>query len=647
MKRFALISIFALSAPFVCISCEDPSVARREDAERRIRDGGANVVLAARRASIDRIVAAEELRNAGRALENIAGASTAQAQAAAGIAANAMTQAALLEIGRADQLESENRASRTLALGYLRVVDEIHSLVKARELKGLNEAKGALEVGIEAASISERDQLAQQTTLEATVSSLRAANQAALADAQAILIEAEVIRLQGSSAALGEMAAIAEDAGRKRDEAGIRQTEAEESDLAAITQESILRLKLGETVGATRRVQVLRAALVALDQLEGDQKSVATAEIAIANTISTTIVELVAASSPTADDIMKGCQERAFTDLQSAESFARESGPQSSAMISIASARARAQLGRGEGEFQQALIYHVLASSPSMQGDFENQSKEWLAKAQASTKEALESYAALQEVLAGSGEESLSKQALVLTVERALKSIRVPSLEMLPAIPPPPPVDVATDATRPSSDKPTNKPAPIASPAASAGGPPFATAEDLAAFFGSSKRDPKTSAQIDKLIIAKTPEGQSLSSTAFGAVKAIGQLQVAMQEKFGKSNLGPLSALVNQGATASVTESTADNATISVGNAQGSLLFKAARTDEGWKLDLDATATTMDEAQRGQMAAAGAMMGTLIDGLTGITAQIESGEMKSPQEVQGALMLAMRKLMGG
>ena len=50
---------------------------------------------------------------------------------------------------------------------------------------------------------------------------------------------------------------------------------------------------------------------------------------------------------------------------------------------------------------------------------------------------------------------------------------------------------------------------------------------------------------------------------------------------------------------------------------------------------------------KAQMSAAGAMMGTLTQGLTQVTERIENGQLKSAQAVQGALMMAMQKLMGG
>ena len=304
---------------------------------------------------------------------------------------------------------------------------------------------------------------------------------------------------------------------------------------------------------------------------------------------------------------------------------------------------------RGQGEFQQALLFRSLAMSPSMgqsEDGFKGKADAWLAKAQASTKEAIDAYTALQEVLANSGAESPSKLALVVTVERALK-VAMPTFN----------VAVAAQAESVNKDEtaaPSETPAEMDSkeaPATTSGNAsmvfPFATVEDLAAFFGSTNRDPAATARIDELLVATTQEGQALATTAFGAVQAIGKLQVAMQEKFGSSNLGPLSAMIGKGSNVTISDATEKTATIDIKSAQGALSFQAALTDNGWKLDLDKTATDMDETMKAQMSAAGAMMGTLTQGLSQVTERIENGQLKSAQAVQGALMMAMQKLMGG
>jgi hypothetical protein len=233
-----------------------------------------------------------------------------------------------------------------------------------------------------------------------------------------------------------------------------------------------------------------------------------------------------------------------------------------------------------------------------------------------------------------------------VTVERALK-VAMPTFNVATA-------EQAESVNKDESSAPSEAPAETASKEAPATTSenasmafPFATVEDLAAFFGSPKRDPELTARIDEILIATTPEGKDLATTAFGAVQAIGKLQVAMQEKFGSSNLGPLSAMIGKGSQATVSDATEKTATIDIKSAQGALSFQAALTDNGWKLDLDSTATQMDESMKAQMSAAGAMMGTLTQGLTQVTERIENGQLKTAQAVQGALMMAMQKLMGG
>ena len=649
MKRTSILSICSLSALLVSSACEDPSVAMQDNAAKQIREGGEKMAQVAHQASIDRVAAAEEMRNAGSRLANVPGASETQKKVAASLSANASTQAALLEIGKADQIESTNISSRMLANGLLQVVDDIHVILAAQDTEGIANETKAIQPNLAKALNEQREHESQQSVLNSKLADLRSVNEVALADAQTLLAEAEEIRIRGLRAQRGEISVLAEEAGRKRDEARASQTTAEDADVTATAQESVLRLRTGEALSAQRRAQAFQEALDVLGKLSSNQSATDTQEIAISDALKASILKLVTASNPEEDLELKGCYERTFSDLENADAAARRSGPNNSSLFSIAAARARALLMRGQGEFQQALLFRSLAMSPSMgqsEDGFKGKADAWLAKAQASTKEAIDAYTALQEVLANSGSESPSKQALVLTVERALK-VAMPTFNMA----------VASQAESVNKDEtvaPSETPAETDSkeaPATTSGNAsmvfPFATVEDLAAFFGSTNRDPAATARIDELLVATTQEGQALATTAFGAVQAIGKLQVAMQEKFGSSNLGPLSAMIGKGSNVTISDATEKTATIDIKSAQGALSFQAALTDNGWKLDLDKTATDMDETMKAQMSAAGAMMGTLTQGLTQVTERIENGQLKSAQAVQGALMMAMQKLMGG
>ena len=649
MKRTSILSICSLSALLVSSACEDPSVAMQDNAAKQIREGGEKMAQVAHQASIDRVAAAEEMRNAGSRLANVPGASETQKKVAASLSANASTQAALLEIGKADQIESTNISSRMLANGLLQVVDDIHVILAAQDTEGLANETKAIQPNLAKALNEQREHESQQSVLNSKLADLRSVNEVALADAQTLLAEAEEIRIRGLRAQRGEISVLAEEAGRKRDEARASQTTAEDADVTATAQESVLRLRTGEALSAQRRAQAFQEALDVLGKLSSNQSATDTQEIAISDALKASILKLVTASNPEEDLELKGCYERTFSDLENADAAARRSGAKNSSLFSIAAARARALLMRGQGEFQQALLFRSLAMSPSMgqsEDGFKGKADAWLAKAQASTKEAIDAYTALQEVLANSGSESPSKQALVVTVERALK-VAMPTFNVATAA-------QAESVNKDESAAPSEEPAETASKEAPATTSenasmafPFATVEDLAAFFGSPKRDPELTARIDEILIATTPEGKDLATTAFGAVQAIGKLQVAMQEKFGSSNLGPLSAMIGKGSNVTISDATEKTATIDIKSAQGALSFQAALTDNGWKLDLDSTATQMDESMKAQMSAAGAMMGTLTQGLTQVTERIENGQLKSAQAVQGALMMAMQKLMGG
>ena len=645
MKRTSILSICSLSVLLVSSACEDPSVAMQDNAAKQIREGGEKIAQVAHQASIDRVAAAEEMRNAGSRLANVPGASETQKQVAASLSANALTQAALLEIGKADQIESTNISSRMLANGLLQVVDDIHVILAAQDTEGMANETKAIQPSLAKAVSEQREHESQQSVLTSSLADLRSFNEVALADAQTLLAEAEEIRIRGLRAQRGEISVLAEEAGRKRDEARASQTAAEDADVTATAQESVLRLRTGEALSAQRRAQAFQGALDVLGELSSNQNATDTQEIAISDALKASILKLVTASNPEEDLELKGCYERTFSDLENADAAARRSGAKNSSLFSIAAARARALLMRGQGEFQQALLFRSLAMSPSMgqsEDGFKGKADAWLAKAQASTKEAIDAYTALQEVLANSGSESPSKQALVVTVERALK-VAMPTFNVATAA-------QAESVNKDESAAPSEAPAETASKEAPATTSEnasmafqFATVEDLAAFVGFSKFDPELTARIDEILIATTPEGKDLATNAFGTVQAIGKLQVAMQEKFGSSNLGPLSAMIENGYSSTVSDATEKTATIAIWSGQSALSFQAALTDNGWKLDLDSTATQMDESMKELISQAGAMMGTLGKGLTQITERIENGQLKTAQDVQGALMMLRKR----
>ncbi|MEI6879280.1 MAG: hypothetical protein WCL33_09615, partial [Planctomycetota bacterium] len=366
MKRISKLSICSLSVLLVSSACEDPSVGIQDHAAKQIREGGEKIAQVAHQASIDRVAAAEEMRNAGSRLANVPGASETQKQVAASLSANASTQAALLEIGKADQIESTNISSRMLANGLLQVVDDIHVILAAQDTEGMANETKAIQPSLAKALNEQREHESQQSVLTSKLADLRSVNEVALADAQTLLAEAEEIRIRGLRAHRGEISVLAEEAGRKRDEARASQTAAEDADVTATAQESVLRLRTGEALSAQRRAQAFQGALDVLGKLSSNQSATDTQENTISDALKASILKLVTASNPEEDLELKGCYERSFSDLENADAAARRSGAKNSSLFSIAAARARALLMRGQGEFQQALLFRSLAMSPSM-----------------------------------------------------------------------------------------------------------------------------------------------------------------------------------------------------------------------------------------------------------------------------------------
>lgn len=640
-------TLFRLFAPLVAtcltIGCGDPEIAERDRAERQIREGGAKIAQAARLASTDRVAAAETLRAAASNLSRVSNATSAQKQAAAGLAAGALTQAALLEIGRADQLESENRAARSVAAGLLSVLDQLDLTVS---LSSNDSAAGDFGSELSAASAARSELEGQRAELETQVAALQDASADALARAQAILDEAEVIRQRAASAGPGEITQIAEEAAQQRDLAIPLQAEASTAESNALMQQSLLRIRTAEAAGAATRVEAIERAVESITRLGSSRERTARSSAEMAAEIGSRIDELLTTADPEADAGLVGCSERARQDLDNARSAAQLIGAQSSVGFQIQAALARSFLSKGQSEFQHAMLLHALSESDALRkssGEYESKANAWLTKAQASTESAIEAYTELQSMLS-SGGESEAKRALGETVTRALQSITKPTFEVSAAATAAATAPSAKAGTTDSASAESEAPAADTAPSA---GPPFETVEALAAFMGDANRDPAAMAAVDEFTVAETDEGRQVANVLIAPMRSMGALQVAMRDKFGSANLGAMKAALGGGGPVSVIEATDSSATLELRSQMGALSMQAARTENGWKLDMDATSSAMPDQVRMQLTAAQAIVGPLLGAMDSIRQKVESGEISDAAGVQAALGMAMQRAMGG
>lgn len=643
MKHTAFTIVATLAASLVIAGCEDPTIAQRDAAQVQINDAAESIALAARRASLDRVAAAEDLRAAGRRANSISNASAAQQQAAAGLVATATTQAALLELARAAQLESANRASRSLALALTHVADDMNLLLQAQRESGLEAAAAALGQAQSMVNAQSSALTSAHGTLESDVAALKARHDASLAQAQEILIAAEELRQSGLSAGRGQIMVIAAQAGEKRDEARVIQSEAAQSSVEATARQGELRLAASVAQSASRQAEAVTSALESIKEMQSSfDKSAAQGTEVIAN-LRESVEVIVAGTDSLKHPELTGCYERALADLESAESSARRGGTAASAVNNVLSMRARALLARGEGEFQTALLLNSLSGSPSMgalSGALGEDAQKALTKAQASTTEALEVYATLKEALANGPSNNNEVAALSTTIERVVTTVKMPTFEIsTDAAPKKATAQIEKSASSPSDGEPS---AAVDSP-----GPPCASADALAAFIASTSTQPSNAIRIDECLIALTPGGKQLQSAIFDAVKAMGALQLAIKDKFPKSDLAPTGLLGPGSLETVVSDATEESATIAIGGARGSIPFQGVNSDGEWKLDLDATAESMDGAMLMQLSMAGKMFQKLVDAINETTAKIQSGELDSAESVQAALQDATKAMMGG
>lgn len=645
MRHTTPIIVICAAFSLSCLpGCEDPSVARYAQADAKLKAAAESIASAARRSSVDRVAAAQELRQAANEASGLSGATAAQQQAAQALVATARTQAALLELGHANRLESASRAERGLAQGLLSVATQLQWVSDAHSQDALAASNGPDNAQRSDAAAQSRQLEEATRLLGAQVAQLRSDNETALQEAQAILADAEETRQRGLGAGRGEITVLAVQAGEQRDQARELQSKAASGEVELVDQESILRLQSSATESARRKAAALESAVNALNELGANFQAMNVQANELISNLRESIEKIAASTDPQKNAGLTECFERITADLDAAQSAAGAGSR--SAAVNIAAAQARALFARAEAHLQHAQMVYLLSKSACMSEqsrELAQQAEALLKSAQDLTKAARDAYTTAKDALANSGDSSPASTALAATIDRAIETIKIPSLEF--------------DASQAPVAKPTKASAPPATdtpetdaataPSGSAG-PPFARAADLAAFLGSSDKDPSVLEKFDTLFIAKTEAGITVAKTMYELPMALGKLQAAMIAKFGSADLGPLGQMMKaQQGRASVSEEADATALISIEGPMGTQVINAAMTDDGWKIDADAWVESMDDTTRGQLSAAGGMMAGLTSAIDGVTEKISDGSIPSAQAAQMALMTALQAGMGG
>ena len=639
-------TIVAASLALLLASCEDPEFAQREQAQLRLDEAAAAIGQAARQASLDRVAAAEDIRAAAARAQGIAGGSAGQLQAAAALVASARTQAALLELGRLNQIESANRANRGLALGLARAAGLMQLHIEAHNTDSVRDAAAAIAPQGDAADADLRARASRHDELAARVAQLQQENQEALGQAEAILVEAEATRQRGLGARRGEITIIAEEAGRQRDEARGHQSRAAHAEVDLSAQGSFLRLSASETDAAKRRAEQITQALAAIQALAGQYEVTGTEGGEIIANLCESVGAAVASTDPAKNEAWSNGIERLTGDLDAADGAAGQANASPMLRHQVNIARARALMAQGEASFQHALLLHELAGIAAMAstaGALEKDAQTALTTSQEFARQAIDAYTLAKDGLNGSGETSPESAALVLTIERAIASIGTPSFEARAA-----PTKKATGPAAPPDDEPSPEFAEPAS-AAGMGGPPFASLDALASFVSGHERNPDHLIRAREAYQASSPEAQSLLDAIVGMTTGIAEIQIAAREKFGSTSVGPMfdQIAATEMASASVSEANDEVGSITFSGMGNTLVFKAAKTEEGWKVDVDATMAAMTDEDRAKMTAGFVMMAPMAEACKAVAAQVRSGEIASAAGIQAALMKAMQSSMPG
>jgi hypothetical protein len=645
---FAIVPLLALGA---CTG-EDPAVAERAAAQRRIDDAASKLASIAAQSSGDLKATAEQLRALGNQAQNVPGASPGQQAAAAGVAAAAVRQAGLLETAHARKLESANARARALAVRLASIAALAQAEADAHRNTGggqpLPSLDDAQELASEAeqalAEVSEALQDAQMRAEEATE---------AMAEANA---EADALRIESLAADPRQAHRLIEQSATRREVAREAMERVQLAEVEAAAGESMQRMTELESESARRQATALAAALESLAELNSSFSARRSGASETVRTMQVRVMELLDSSDPASHQAFNESIRQATEDFERAASLAQRatpSGADRSAQASAAMARTSAEMSRAlvhrtssDANLSHARALLAVAMAPGASGDRAamQQAQDSLAKATESHTKASEAYTSAQESLGRSGESS-SVRELRASLTASLGSMSAPSLD-IPKAPEAPAKASAGGSRGSASASAPSAPVEVTDP-------PHATPEALVAYLSSDRlsKDPEA---MRAVLLGKRPTAKPFLDAMVEMNGALMRFQQAMDSAFGKSggglasSLGAATAFGGAGSEFTLISVDGNAGVIGQKGAMGPAAQLSIVLDGGaWKVDLDEL--VMKAGPMGQMLPG--MVGAFVPAIDGVTEEIKGGQIASASEaqraLQGAVQEAMARAMGG
>ena len=644
----------AAIAPLVALGActgEDPAVAERASAQKRIDDAASKLISIAAQTSDDLKATAEQLRSLANQMQSVPGASPGQQAAAATVAAGAVRQAGLLETANARRIEAANARARALAVRLASIAALAQAEADAhKDTKG-GQPMPSLDDAQELASQAEQA-LAQVN--EALQDAQMRAEEASEAMTEANA-EADALRTESLSADPRQAHRLIEQSAGKREAAREAMGRVQTAESEATLGESMQRMTQLESESARRQATALAAALESLAELNSSFSTRRSGAAETVRTMQVRVVELLNSSDPASNQAFNDSIRQAIEDFERAASLAQRatpSGADRSAQASAAMARTSAEMSRAlvhrthsDANLSHARALLAVAMAPGASGDraVMQQAQDALAKATESHTKASEAYTSAQESLGRSGETAPVRE-LRASLTASLGAMSAPSLD-IPKAPEAPSKAAggAKDAGVPAA--PT---APV-----EVTDPPHATPEALVAYL-SSGRLAKNPEAMRAVLLGKRPTAKPFLDAMIEMNGALMRYEQAMETSFGKggagiaSTLGAATAFGGAGSEFTLVSVDGDTGVIGQKGAMGPAAQLTIRLDGGaWKVDLDEL--VMKAGPMSQMLPG--MVSAFVPAIDGVTDQIKGGTISSAADaqraLQGAVQQAMAQAMGG
>lgn len=620
---------------FMCGGCEDASAKHRETVQAQIKQANLKFQKALGSTGDS---AAQALNSVVTELGQIDGGEPGQQAAKSTLAATALREIAAIKLTAAADLENAHSLQRSVIRRQIHAALRLTESANTLESATASEERQNLQREIESAQAQVTQMRAKIDELDAPISERTEIIATSKKEVDALRMKVHELRRRAQELGHADGFGAYREAvqtGRQADqiELDISQREIE------LDYEYTPELTLADSYaqGFDAMIKSIEAALAQLEEFAraNSQQSAATRKMTddLVGSMTAAIREI---ENSRANDLLplyeeaQSTLERAASQAQSA---AGKATGEDSQAARLAAAHVQETMGRLHWAKARGLADHqdLLERAANAKISTGIDTKPIAQAQQAAIEQAKQAYSAAQELITqvSSRIDPAQVEALARSLERAVASVGGA------------PIPTESTSEAPTPTEGSTEP-PISTD--------FASAEELQAFLENLPQSVEGMKATVGVLHASTPEGERLLNATTNTINALAKIDAATKAKFNKSitdSLGgmgasmssPLPSLEN----ATIVEQTEDKIVYQIGAEGESRQIAMRKIDGRWVLSVDELAAGMAE----QFPMMEQMASSLATAADSIVQRIESGQIKSMQEVMMAFGQAMMGGMGG